>query len=83
MGVQLVATLHRFSGHSLDTKPTGDVPVGSIFTATDTGEEWVWDGFFWNRPDAKLAEIAGLLQQILDVNREIKTGIDVLTDSLS
>lgn len=38
---------YRFRGLSGDTKPTSSVNVGSLFTETDTGAQYSWDGSAW------------------------------------
>jgi hypothetical protein len=50
----------RFFGLSTDTKPVG-VPVASTFTATDTQEEFVYDGADWVRDKTVVVEQVGTI----------------------
>ena len=48
MALKLIDTIKRYSGLSTDTKPTVDVPVGSIFFETDDGPSFFYDGTNWD-----------------------------------
>jgi len=48
MAVKYIASIHNYSGLSSDTKPTTDVPVGSVFSETDLGTTYRFDGTNWN-----------------------------------
>jgi len=45
----LVNDAWQFEGESTDTKPTGFIPVNSIFWELDTGDFYYFDGSTWNK----------------------------------
>ena len=47
MAVQQIVEFQSYIGLSTDTKPTAVAP-GSKFYATDTGENFIWDGSNWH-----------------------------------
>lgn len=81
MAVQLETSIKRFRGLSTDLKPGHDrdgraktepiqtMPVGSVFTETDTGRRFIWRGSWpWERQEQT---IEGLLERLIDVNEQI------------
>ena len=74
----------RFIGHSTDTKPTvgiqlvsdenartttdADLPAGSTFLESDTGDIWRWDGVRWTLP---IAENDALLREFRSLREEV------------
>ena len=46
MAVKKIATIQRWLGLSTDTKPTAP-DVGSTFIETDTGIDWIYNGYAW------------------------------------
>lgn len=47
MTTTLLRVIQRWVGLSTDTKPTTDVPVGSLFYELNTGQGFIWDGANW------------------------------------
>ena len=47
MAVELVTTIKKWQGASTDTKPSADVPAGSLFYETDTKSVYVYAGGAW------------------------------------
>ena len=81
MAVQLETAIKRFRGLSTDLKPGHDrdgraasdpvqtIPVGSVFTETDTGKRFVWRGSWpWVRQEQT---IEAILAELIDVNVRI------------
>lgn len=44
MTVERGTNPHVYAGLAADSKPTTDVPAGSVFYVSDSGEKWVFDG---------------------------------------
>lgn len=83
MTVQQLGSIRRYSGLSIDTKPTSRVPAGATFLETDSGHTFTYDGAIW-WPDAEPvsnADIESLLQEQLIVLRGIRFGLTALTGS--
>jgi len=84
MGVQLETNTKRFRGLSTDTKPGRDAeaigqliqrpPVGSVFTETDTGERYIWNGTWpWVRQEQT---VETMLEELIEVNQQILARLD-------
>jgi hypothetical protein len=59
MAVRLETTIKRFIGLSTDDKPIEtDMPAGSSFLESDTGDIYRWDGESWKCGSATNAELA-------------------------
>lgn len=81
----LEGSIKRFIGLSSDTKPslgsqvdgsttlTTDLPPGSSFLETDTGNIWRWDGNEWTFPFADENAQTFLLQMIYEKLDELVT----------
>lgn len=59
MTVNRISQLHRYVGTSGDSKPS-DVPSGSTFFETNTGDGYVYTGAAWVK-DSESAHIAAIL----------------------
>lgn len=81
MAVQLETSNKRYRGLSTDLKPGHDrdgraktepvqtIPVGSVFTETDTGKRFIWRGSWpWVRQEQTIEEI---LERLIEVNSQI------------
>lgn len=78
MAVQLEQHANRYRGLSTDEKPGRareedgtfqPVPIGSVFTETDTGRRYIWNGTWpWVRQEQT---IESLLERLIDVNAQI------------
>ena len=81
MAIQLETSNKRFRGLSSDLKPGHDrdgrsksepaqtIPVGSVFTETDTGKRFVWQGSWpWVRQEQTIED---LLERLIEVNVQV------------
>jgi hypothetical protein len=82
MTVVTLGAIRRYSGLSIDTKPTSRVPSGSTFNETDSGRNWTYDGTIWWRdPDpVSTAAIEALLTEQTSLLRSMLVGISKLSD---
>ncbi len=74
MTVQLLRVINNYIGLSGDTKPTTDIEIGSVFTETDTSEEYKFDGTGWfvDRPRIDASTEAQMV--VLYEHHEIHSG---------
>ena len=49
MAVELLRAINNYIGLSTDVKPTADIDTGSVFTESDTGEDFKFNGTSWFR----------------------------------
>ena len=47
MAVELLRAINNYIGLSTDVKPTADIDSGSVFTETDTAEDYKFNGTSW------------------------------------
>lgn len=86
------SSLRRYYGLSTDAKPVTEatedtIPNGSVFTETDTGREYTWDGTAWTYATAATSAAAAqseqleLLGDIVNELRAIRDRLDLIIQS--
>lgn len=74
-------TVRRYTGLSTDEKPiTNDSAPGSIFTETDTGDEYIYNGMYWRLTESPLGMVT-LLNDIKDALEAHKTILEEIRDN--
>jgi hypothetical protein len=89
VAVRLEGTIKRFVGRSSDTMPRpgvqgadgttptdADIPVGSRFVVSDTGEEYRWNGSDWY-PVEPESPVVGLLTELIAETRAVRSGLEL------
>lgn len=85
--VQLPNYTHKYTCLSTDTKPTDDVPNGSICQESDTGKEYKYNGSAWflsNRPAVFPTAVSGIVtvttagDDVTLGDQEVASGVTII-----
>ena len=78
MTVVRTTTIHTYLGLNADTKPTTNVPAGSRFWETDTGDWYQYDGSAWTVESAAVSISGGFAGDVahdaVDSGNPVKIG---------